>query len=67
MAGAVVAAVVAVRELQKVHNQMLKLKNPKRTPTAELSEGDNWRPFLRRCVCKYVGVRVESVGPFCGV
>jgi hypothetical protein len=56
-----------MRELQKVHNQMLKLKKPKRTTTADLSEGDNWWPFLRRCVCKYVGVWVESVGPFCGV
>ena len=56
-----------MRELQKVHNQMLKLKKPKRTTTADLSEGDNWWLFLRRCTCKYVGVWVESVGPFCGV
>jgi hypothetical protein len=56
-----------ILELQKIHNQMLKVKNPKRTTTADLSVGDNWRPFLRRCMCKCVGVWVESVGPFCGL
>ena len=46
-----------LEELKK-HNAKLKVMNPKRTTFADLSEKDHWRPFLRRCMCRYVCLSV---------
>ncbi len=39
-----------VQGLQELNNQMLKLKSPKRTTAADLSQA---LAFLRRCMCRY--------------
>jgi hypothetical protein len=54
-----------LEELKK-HNAKLKVMNPKRTTFADLSEKDHWRPFLRRCMCRYVCLSVCALGGWSG-